>query len=280
MDVRQPIDVGRIIRRTFEIYVDQANVLLPASAVVFVISGILLALLAAGSPGLALLGLVISFVAVTLFTGMVVELVSDVQDGRRDATAGQLVRAVNPVLGSLILVGIVAGLGEAIGLVLVIVPGLVLLTWWAVAAPVVVLERPPGLRALGRSRELVRGNGMQVFSVIIVFFVLTVVVGLIIEGAAASAGAGAGLVAQVVVSVLLRPLAALAAAVLYFELRSAPAAVQPLAPAAPFPTGGPPPPAEPAAPEPVAPQPARAPEPIEPVPPADEPGKHWPDVGL
>ena len=36
---------------------------------------------------------------------MVVELVADVQDGRRDATVGQLLRAAAPVIGQLILVG-------------------------------------------------------------------------------------------------------------------------------------------------------------------------------
>ena len=97
-------------------------------------------------------------VGTTLFTGMVVELVADVQDGRRDATAGQLLDAATPVLGQLILVGLVAGIATAIGLVLFIVPGLILITIWSVAAPVVVLERPDGLRALRRSRELVQAT--------------------------------------------------------------------------------------------------------------------------
>ena len=69
---------------------------------------------------------------------------------------GQLLRAATPVIGQLILVGIVAGIGIVIGFVLIIVPGLILLTIWSVAAPVVVLERPGGLRALRRSRELVQ----------------------------------------------------------------------------------------------------------------------------
>ena len=50
----------------------------------------------------------IGLIATTLFTGMVVELVADVQDGRRDSSPGQLLRAVTPVLGQLILVGLVA----------------------------------------------------------------------------------------------------------------------------------------------------------------------------
>jgi hypothetical protein len=215
------IDVGEIIRRTFQIYVDQAPVLMPAAAVVFVISGIFGVLLIAASPGLAFIALIVSLVATTLFTGMVVELVADVQDGKRDASAGQLLRAVTPVLGQLILVGIVAGIGILIGFILIVIPGLILATLWSVAAPVVVLERPGGLRALGRSRELVRGNGWNVFAVILLLVILVGLVGSGIEVAADAAGTGVGLVVRVVVGILTAPISALAAAVLYFDLRKA-----------------------------------------------------------
>ena len=225
--MREQVQIGRVFRRVFEIYVGQASVLMPAAAVVFVVSGILSTLLVAASPGLAVVALIISLVAGTLFTGMIVELVADVRDGRRDASAGTLLRAATPVLGQLILVGFVAAVGIVIGFIFVIVPGLILITVWSVAAPVVVLERPPGLGALRRSRELVRGNGWRVFGVI---FVLTILVSLVaggVELAAESAGSGAGLAVRVVVSVLTAPISALAQAVLYFELRGAGAPAAP-----------------------------------------------------
>jgi hypothetical protein len=210
-----------VIRRVFDIYVDQAPVLMPAAAVVFVFTGVLSAVLVSASPGLALLALAISLIATMLFTGMVVQLVADVQDGRRDASVGQLLRAVTPVLGRLLLVAVVVGVGVAIGFVLLIVPGLILLTVWSVAGPVVVLERPPGLGALRRSRELVRGHGWQVFGVIFVLGVLVTVLSTAIELAADSAGAGAGIVVRVIIGVLTAPLYALGASVLYFDLRGA-----------------------------------------------------------
>jgi Uncharacterised protein family (UPF0259) len=218
------LDVGGVIRRVFDIYVEQASVLLPASAVVFVISGIVSALLVAAAPGLAIIALLLSLIAGTLFTGMVVELVSDIQDGRRDHSPGELLRSATPVLGQLLAVGIVAAIGIVIGFVLLAVPGLILLTIWSVAAPVVVLERPGVFAALGRSRELVRGNGWQVFGVIFVLFFLVLFVSSGIEIAADAAGTAAGLVARVVVGVLTGPFSALAAAVLYFDLRAAAAA--------------------------------------------------------
>jgi hypothetical protein len=216
--MRDRLDVGAVIRRVWSIYVDQASVLMPAAAVVFVVTGIISAVLVLSSPVLALVAVALDLVAGTLFTGMVVELVADVQDGRRDASVGQLLSAVTPVLGQLILVGIVAGIGVVIGFILIIVPGLILLTIWSVAAPVVVLENPGVFAALRRSRELVRGNGWQVFGVIVVLYIVVGIVGIIIESVADSAGSGVGIVVRVIVGVLSAPFAALAASVLYFEL--------------------------------------------------------------
>lgn len=221
------LDVGGVISRVFSIYVDQASVLMPAAAAVFVFTGVLSTVLLTAGSGLAIVALLISLVATTLFTGMVVELVSDIQDGRRDSSVGKLLRAATPVLGQLILVGIVAGIGVVIGFVLIIVPGLILITIWSVAAPVVVLERPQGLGALGRSRELVRGNGWQVFGVILLLDIIVAIVAGGIELGAESAGTGVGIVVRVVIGVLTAPLSALAASVLYFDLRALAAGAQP-----------------------------------------------------
>lgn len=213
------LNIGEVVRRVFRVYVDQAPILFPAAAVVFVIEAIVAALISSAAPGLVIIAVMLDLVAASVFTGMIAELVADVQDGRRDARAAQLLRAVRPVLGELVIISLAAGVGEAIGFFLLIVPGLILLTVWAVAAPVVVIEHPGGLRALGRSRELVRGNGWSVFFVIILFALIVLVLGGTIEVLAASAGSGAALVAQVVVSVLTLPLLSLASAILYFQLR-------------------------------------------------------------
>ncbi|MCW3026358.1 MAG: hypothetical protein JWM29_1790, partial [Solirubrobacterales bacterium] len=120
-----------------------------------------------------------------------------------------------------LLVAIVAALCVFVGLAFFVIPGLFLFTIWSVAAPVVVLEHPPGLRALQRSRELVRGNGWQVFGVLLVLDIAVLVVAGALELAAESAGTGAGIVVRVILGVLTAPLSALAASVLYFQLRPA-----------------------------------------------------------
>lgn len=213
------LDVGGVLRRVFSIYVEQASVLMPASASVFVFTGILSTLLTNAGAGLRFVALLISLIATTVFTGMAVELVADVRDGRRDSSAGQLLRTVTPVIGQLIVVAIVAAAGVLLGLFFLIVPGLILITVWSLAAPVVVIERPPGLQALQRSRELVRGNGWQVFAVILILNIVVAIIAAAIEVAAASAGTGVGIVVTVVLGVLTAPFAALAAAVMYFDLK-------------------------------------------------------------
>ena len=214
------IEPGSVIRRVCNMYLDHARVLLPAAAVVFAPVGILSAILIAATPDLVYVSFLISDVATTLFAGMVVKLVNDAQAARRDTRVGQLLLTVTPAFGELILVGIVAGIGVYIGFILIIVPGLFLATVWSVAAPVVVLERPGGLRALRRSRELVRGNGWRVFGVV---FVMVFLVGLLASGvdlAANSVGTGLGLAIRVIMGIVTAPLAALAAAVLYIDLRT------------------------------------------------------------
>ena len=215
------IDVGRVVEEVFRIYRDQAGVLLPAALVVFVVEGLISGVLIAISFALVLVALIVQIVATTLYQGMVVQLVADVQDGRRDASVEVLLRSVQGAIVPLILTGLLAGIGIAIGFVLLIVPGLFLLTIWSVAAPVVVLERPGVVAALGRSRELVRGHGWQVFGVIVLFFLILVVASAIIGGIGAAAGDVGRVIADIVTSVLVAPLIALAASVLYFQLRAA-----------------------------------------------------------
>ena len=213
------LDVGATLSKIFEIYREQAAVLLPVAAAIFLVEAVVAALLIAASPVLVIVALVIAVIASTLYAGMVVELVRDVQDGRRDHSVGELFKAVTGVVGMLILAGLLVGAIVLLGFVLLIIPGLILLTIFAVVAPVIVLERKGVFDALSRSRELVKGNGMQVFGVIVVVFLLTFVVSAIIGAIGGAAGTGGRIAADFVASTLTAPIAALAAAVLYFELR-------------------------------------------------------------
>jgi hypothetical protein len=61
-----------------------------------------------------------------------------------------------------------ASVGVLAGLVLLVVPGIVLITWWLLAYQPALVERLGWRESLGRSRELVRGSFWQVLVVAIV----------------------------------------------------------------------------------------------------------------
>jgi hypothetical protein len=149
-----------------------------------------------------------------------VGLVRDVQDGRRDSSVGELIEATWPVVLPLIGIGILSGIAIGIGFLLLVVPGLILLTIWAVIAPVVVVEHSGVMDAFGRSREIVRGNGWQVFGVIFTAFVITAIAAAIFGaiGLAISDSVGMRILVNVAASTLTAPIAALAAATIYYRL--------------------------------------------------------------
>jgi hypothetical protein len=132
------------------------------------------------------------------------------------------VQSATPVIVPLLVAGILAGLGIGIGLILLIVPGLFLLTIWAVIAPVIVIERAGALESFGRSRDLVRGSGWGVFGVILVLFLLQVIVGAVIQALTNSVSDDfiGYAIGDLIVRLLVGPLSALAAAVLFFELKA------------------------------------------------------------
>ena len=245
------IEPGRIIGEAFETYREHAGPLLGGALIVIGIAAVVNAIFAVtGSLVLVLLGLVISLVAGVLYAGYVVKLVQDVRDGRRDFSVGELFSAAAPYIGTLILNGIVAGIAIAIGFVLFIIPGLILITIWSVIAPAIVVEDRGPMEAFGRSRELVRGNGWNVFGAILLAFLIVFAVS-IVAGLIGSALGDAGrVVLQAIANVLTAPVAALVASILFFDLGGGGGA--PTAPAA----AGPP-----AAEPPAAQEPPQTPEP-------------------
>jgi hypothetical protein len=222
--MNQKLDVARVFERIFEIYKDQFTLLIPAALVVFVPVALISGLIYAGDVSIigGLIVAAIATIATYWFQGMVVEAARDILDGRRDHSIGSLVQSVTPVLGPLIVAGILAGLGIGIGLLLLIVPGLFLLTIWAVIAPVIVIERKGAIDSFGRSRELVRGHGWQVFGVIVVLFLVQFIITAVLNAIANSVSDSfvGFTISDLIVRLLVAPLTALAAAVLFFELKA------------------------------------------------------------
>jgi hypothetical protein len=130
--------------------------------------------------GILFLGTLLLMLALFLVQAALVKSAQDLRDGRADLSIGGTLAAATSVLGPVILVGLLAGFAISIGLDLFIVPGLWLITIWAVIIPVVVIERRGVFASFGRSRELVRGRGWHVFGTFVVAVILLVAVNLVL----------------------------------------------------------------------------------------------------
>lgn len=220
MDRGNTLGVGDVLNRVFDLYKAHFGVLIPAAFWLFLLVSILSGIVGQDNVGLLLIVAVVSFAVAILYQGMVVSLVQDVQDGRRDSSVGELFRSVGPVLGPLIGASLLYGLGVGVGFFLLIVPGCILLTIWAVIAPAIVIEKRDVIAAFGRSRELVRGFGWSVFGTVIVATLITAIASLILTGIAEAIAGGPILriVFGALASTLTAPIGGLVAAVLYYRL--------------------------------------------------------------
>jgi hypothetical protein len=207
------VSVGDTLRETFAIYRDHAGVLLPVAFWLFLFAGAVeeLTPLIVGLVGLAV---------GTLYQGMVVGLVREARTGHRDFSIRELAGSALPVFWRLLGAGLLVAIGLVGGFLLLIVPGLYLLAIWAVVAPAIVVERRRVTEALGRSRQLVRGNGWPVLGAALTGILLGAVLsfGLTLLAKAIVDGEVIELVLRVLGQAVAAPISALVASVLYFRL--------------------------------------------------------------
>jgi len=215
------VSVGDVLGEAFDLYKRFFGHFVAIAFVFFIVVGAitLLLTLAGGYLAGGLIGALLSLVGFTWLAGTLVQAVADVRDGRVDMTIGETFSAATPFIFPLIGAGILAGLGIAIGLILLIVPGLILLTWWCLIGPVIVLERSGVMDSFGRSKELVKGHGWSVFGVVILTWLLTTVIrGIIIAILSPLSNWLGSFLADVIGGSLTAPFAAVALTVMYFRL--------------------------------------------------------------
>jgi hypothetical protein len=111
--------------------------------------------------GAALLLVVVNLFGQAVYAGLTAAAVVDWRAGRPLPPLGDLLRAMP--LGRLVVLDIVITVLAAIGFVLLIVPGLIVLTYIAISPAVLKLEHLGVGDALARSVRLVRGRARQVF---------------------------------------------------------------------------------------------------------------------
>jgi hypothetical protein len=169
-----------VLDEAWRMYKAHAAHLLTIAFIIYLGAAILAALLAlAGTIGL-LLGALVEVVAAFLLQATLVKAVQDVRDGRADLSISETMSAAVPSLGPVAGASILAGIAITIGFVLFIIPGLWLITIWAVIVPVIVIERSGVFGSFGRSQELVRGRFWHVFATLALVFIIMLVADIVL----------------------------------------------------------------------------------------------------
>lgn len=170
----------------------------------------------------AILASIVSLIATFWVQGALVKAVEDVRDGRADLSLAETFDRVRPRLSAIAVAGILAGLGIFLGLILLIVPGLVLLTWWILIVPAIVIEGRSSGEAFGRSRELVRGYGWSVFGVIVLTILVIIAFSIVLSIVASPFAQWVEeLITGIIGGTLTTPFVVVAWTLLYFRLRDA-----------------------------------------------------------
>jgi hypothetical protein len=153
----------------------------------------------------------------TVLTGAITRAAAGTFLGR-DLDIGESYRYGFARFWSIVLVGLLSGLAIAVGFLLLIVPGFIVLTFLTCAIPALVIEDKRGREALRRSWNLVRGRGWPVFGTILVAFLINGIVNSLLTApfgdnwAARSIGAS-------IASIVTMPYMALVGVFIYLDVR-------------------------------------------------------------
>ncbi len=206
------LSAGSVIGQAWELYKAHWRHLIPIAFVVYVFISLfaLLLVVLLGWVG-AFVGALIALAGVFWIQGALVIAIDDVRDGRVDLS----------IRDTLTLAGLLAAVGITIGFLLLIVPGLILITLWILIVPAIMLENRGVFESFGRSRQLVSGHGWSVFGVIVltVAILIAVNIGLSLVEAAFDSR-WLNLLLDIASQTATAPFLALAWTITYFELRA------------------------------------------------------------
>ena len=130
------------------------------------------------------LSMLVSLLAGPIVATALTHAIGEIYLGRQAAIGRSLRSAlaiILPLSGTLLLVY----LGTIVGLLLLVIPGIYLSLSWMLTWPVMVLEHRFGTTALGRSRELMRGNMLRALGIVvlgaIIVGMLSAVLGIVLR---------------------------------------------------------------------------------------------------
>jgi hypothetical protein len=218
---RVELDANAVLKQAWHLYKRLFTRSLAMGAVVFGVLNLVNEVVRSGRSGLLVLlvSIVVTIAGTALLQGGLVEIVRGLHvDGDDEASALDALSRAGDRLGKLVAVSLLVGLGVGVGVLLLVIPGLVFATRWAVAVPVAMLERGTAREAMKRSRTITAGNGWNVFKVLFAVGLITGLVSIPFTLAGVGSGPFGWWVAVTLGSMLTAPYTAHALTVVYYAL--------------------------------------------------------------
>jgi hypothetical protein len=235
--LQQPRDVATLFRDALGVYGAHVFTFLAIAAAIvapvqLVVSGFGLEQLTApydNAPGAAeaIIPTAVNFLVVApLITAICIHALRSVAEGEGPA-AGRAILAGFEAFTPLFVAVLLAGLGVALGLVLIL-PGIYLAIRWFFVPQSVVIDGQKGLAALRGSGELVQGSWWRTFGIVLLAQLPGVLIGVPFVSLAASTDRQLfALIGDIVTQTIAAPFVALVATLLYYDLRARQTAQRP-----------------------------------------------------
>jgi hypothetical protein len=233
IELERPRDAGALLRDAFSVYRRHFWTFLAIGAIVVVpseliVSGVGLDQLSArydATPSFAeaaIPGAVSYLVVAPLVSAICVFALRSVASGDSPRAREAVIKGFE-MFTPLFFAVLLAALGIALGLLL-IVPGIYLFVRWYFVPQVVVMERQQATAALRGSSRLVEGAWWRTFSLIVLVNVAALLAALVIGSPFTAAAdstdrAAWSLAGQILAAVITQPFGALYSTLLYFDLR-------------------------------------------------------------
>ena len=232
IELERPRDTGALLRDTFSVYRRHFWTFLAIGAIVVVpaeliVSGVGLEQLSSGynaTPNFAeaaIPGAVSFLVVAPLITAICVFALRSVAAGNSPRARESLVKGFE-LFTPLFFAVVLAALGIALGLIL-IVPGIYLFVRWYFVPQVVVLEGERGTEALRASGRLIQGAWWRSFALILLVNVVALLAALVLAAPFSAAAESSdravwSMIGQMLAGAITQPFGALYSTLLYFDL--------------------------------------------------------------
>jgi len=179
-----------------------------------------IASLLSGSFIVSFIVLAVSLPIVALANGALVVLVTSLRN-RTTMSLGELLSGPRDGFVRLTIAYVLLSLVLGIGFVLLVVPGLVALTFLWVAWPLVVLEEASGIDAMKRSVAVVDGYKLTITGIILLLVAIYIGLGIVQVSFAGTLGPTIGIVLGALVGIIVNSLALTLVTLSYHRLKDA-----------------------------------------------------------